>query len=79
MDTLIIVKWTANRNTELKEIYFVEYRTHLETSWKTVSVAGSTALINGLAPHTVYFLRVYSKIAAGESYKTEEIMVKTGS
>lgn len=79
LDTLIIVKWTANRNTEFQEIYFVEYRTYLDTAWRTFPVEGSTALINGLAPHTIYFVRVYSKIAAGKSYKTEEIMVKTGS
>ncbi|XP_052074620.1 uncharacterized protein LOC127712276 isoform X2 [Mytilus californianus] len=78
LDRKIIVKWTANNDIGLEEHFFVEYRTHFESLWGRVSAKDrSTAIINGLKPDEVYFLRVYSKTAAGESIKTDVVIVKT--
>ncbi|CAC5368502.1 NCAM [Mytilus coruscus] len=78
LDSRIIVKWTANRHIRQQEMFHVEYRKHSESSWSRVSAENrSTAIINGLQPNTAYFVRVYSKTAAGESDKTDVIIVKT--
>lgn len=79
LDTQIIVKWTGNHDIGLQETFFVEYRNHFESQWSRVAVEDkSTAIINGLQPGAVYFLRVNSKTAAGESSKSDIIIVKTG-
>lgn len=79
MDTKIIVQWTADEDIGLKETFIVEYRKHFDSSWSRVSANDrSTAILNGLHPNEVYFVRVYSKTASGESDKTDVIVVKTG-
>lgn len=78
-DTRIIVKWTADQDIGLKETFIVEYRKHFDSSWRGITANDrSTAILNGLHPNEFYFLRVYSKTAAGESDKTDVIIVKTG-
>ncbi|CAG2188813.1 unnamed protein product [Mytilus edulis] len=78
LDTQIIVKWTGNHNSGLQETFFVEYRKHFESLWSQVSAEyKSTAILNGLQPGAVYFLRVFSKTAAGESSRSDIIIVKT--
>ncbi|CAC5417059.1 unnamed protein product [Mytilus coruscus] len=80
LHTQIIVKWTDNHDIGLQGTFFVEYRKHFESQWSRVSAEDKfTAIINGLQPGAVYFLRVYSKNAAGESSKSDVIIVKTGS
>ncbi|CAC5417081.1 unnamed protein product [Mytilus coruscus] len=78
LDSSIIVKWTANRNIRSQEMFHVEYRKHFESSWSRVSAENrSTAIINWLQPDTAYFVQVYSKTPAGESDKSDVIIVKT--
>ncbi|CAC5368480.1 unnamed protein product [Mytilus coruscus] len=78
LDTQIIVKWTGNHDIGLQETFFVEYRKHFESIWSRVSAEyKSTAILNGLQPGAVYFLRVFSKTTAGESSKSDVIIVKT--
>lgn len=80
LGTRIIVRWKADQDIGLRETFLVEYRNHYESSWSQFSAEGrSSAIINGLQPNEVYLLRVYSKTAAGESDKTDVIIVKTGS
>ncbi|CAC5426702.1 unnamed protein product [Mytilus coruscus] len=77
---IILVKWTADYDIGLQKTIFVEYRKHYESRWNQVSAVNrSTVIINGLDPGTIYLLRLYSTTAGGESNKTDEIIVKTGS
>lgn len=60
-------------------MFFVEYRKHVKATWKMLSTGEqSTFVITRLEPNTVYIVRMYSKTAAGESNRTEEIILRTG-
>lgn len=76
----IIVQWTSDLDIGLKETFVVEYRQHIETSWSQVSVENKyTAVISRLVADTVYLIRVYSRTASRKSYRTKNIIVKTGN
>lgn len=75
----IIVKWHAGHNSGLQQIFHIEYRKHLDVIWKSLSAGEkSTFVITRLEPDTVYILRMYGKTVAGESNRTDEIILATG-